>query len=230
MRRFWENAEVVIEDGRHAIRLDGRPMRLPGGPILWLESEALASAIAAEWQSAGSELSAEDVPLTRLAGTAQERVAADPAASVAALARYAESDLLCYRAESPQALVLRQARLWQPWLDRAAMRYGAHLRVTEGVIPITQPPEGVAALRAALAAYPPFVLAGLGILVPATGSLVLGLAAAEGALEAETAFELACLDELFQAEQWGEEAEATKQRKSVQSDILLATRFIRLSV
>jgi chaperone required for assembly of F1-ATPase len=204
-------------------------MRLPGGPILRLESEALALAIAAEWQAAGTELTVEDVPLTRLAGTAQERVVPDPAASVFALSRYAESDLLCYRAERPEALVLRQARLWQPWLDRAAMRYGARLRVTEGVIPVTQPPEAVAALRAALAAHPAFVLAGLGLLVPAMGSLVLGLAVAEGALEAEAAFELACLDELFQAELWGEDVEAAKQRRSVKADIVLATRFMRLS-
>ncbi len=229
MKRFWANTSVVCENNHYAVRLDGRPMRLPGGPILWLESETLAVAIAAEWQATGSELTVEDVPLTRLAGTAQERVAPDPAASVEALSRYAESDLLCYRAEAPEALVLRQARLWQPWLDRAAARYGADLRVTEGVIPVIQPDEAVAALRAALAVYPAFVLAGLGILVPATGSLVLGLAVAEGALEAEAAYELASLDELFQVEHWGEDPEATKQRKSVREDILLAARFIRLS-
>jgi chaperone required for assembly of F1-ATPase len=229
MKRFWENASVVHENGRHAIRLDGRPMRLPSGPILWLESSALAAAIADEWQATGSDFTVDDVPLTRLAGTAQERVAPDPAASVEALSRYAQNDLLCYRAESPEALVLRQARLWQPWLDRARARYGAHLRVTAGVIPVAQPSEAVSALRAALAAYPAFALAGLGILVPATGSLVLGLAVAEGALEAEAAFELACLDELFQAEQWGQEREATKQRRSVKEDIDLAARFMRLS-
>ena len=205
-------------------------MRLPGGPALRLESEPLALAIAAEWQAAGEEMTAEDVPLTRLAGTAQERVVPDPSASVAALSRYGESDLLCYRAERPEALVLRQARLWQPWLDRAALRYGARLVVTEGVIPVTQPPEAVAGLRAALASHPAFVLAGLGILVPAAGSLVLGLAVAEGALGAEEAFQLACLDEIFQAEQWGEDAEAKKQRDSVRADIALATTFMRLSV
>ena len=230
MKRFWENTSVVDEAGHYAIRLDGRPMRLPSGPILQLESSALAAAIADEWQAAGSDFTLDDVPLTRLAGTAQARVAADPAASVAALSRYAEGDLLCYRAESPEALVLRQARLWQPWLDHARARYGAHLRVTQGVIPITQPPEAVSALRAALAAHPAFALAGLGILVPATGSLVLGLAVAEGALGAEAAFELACLDELFQAEHWGEEAEAAKQRSATKQDIVLAERFIRLSV
>jgi chaperone required for assembly of F1-ATPase len=230
MKRFWDNARVEPEGERFAIRLDGRPMRLPGGPMLVLESEALAAAIAAEWQAVGAEFSVEDVPLTRLAGTAQERVAPDPAASVTALSRYAESDLLCYRAEAPEALVARQALLWQPWLDRAAARYGAPLRVTEGVIPVTQPRQSVAALRAALAAHRPFVLAGLGILVPAMGSLVLGLAVAEGALEAEDAVALACLDELFQAEHWGEDREAMLQRKSLAADIALATRFVRLSV
>jgi len=230
MKRFWKTATVDHSEGRFEIRLDGRPMRLPGGPILSLESAALATAIAAEWQAAGDTLRVEDVPLTRLAGTAQERVSPHPQASVDALSRYAQSDLLCYRAESPEALVLRQARLWQPWLDRAAARYGAVLRVTEGVIPVTQPQEAVAALRGALATHKPFVLAGLGILVPATGSLVLGLAVAEGALDAEEAYQLACLDELFQAEQWGEDFDAIKQRKSVKEDIEVATKLIRLSV
>jgi chaperone required for assembly of F1-ATPase len=234
MKRFWDTVSLERENLGFAVRLDGRPMRLPGGPILFLESESLAAAIAAEWQAAGGakggELRVEDVPLTRLAGTAQERVAPDPEASVEALSRYAESDLLCYRAEQPEALVVRQARLWQPWLDRAASRYGAHLRVTEGVIPVAQPVEAVAALRAALASYPAFALAGLGILVPATGSLVLGLAVAEEALGAQDAFALACLDELFQAEQWGEEPEATAQRESVRADIALSARFIRLTL
>jgi chaperone required for assembly of F1-ATPase len=228
MKRFWNTATVACEAGRYAVRLDNRPMRLPGGPILRLDSEPLAAAIAAEWQAAGADLSVDDVPLTRLAGTAQERVSPDPAASVAALSRYAQSDLLCYRAESPEGLVLRQARLWQPWLDRAASRYGAHLRVTAGVIPVHQPPEAVEALREALAAYPAFVLAGLGILVPATGSLVIGLAVAEGAMDAEAAFRLACLDELFQAEQWGADREAETQRMAVKIDIALAAEFIRL--
>jgi chaperone required for assembly of F1-ATPase len=233
MKRFWETASVDSEAGRFLIRLDGRPMRLPGGPILSLESEALAAAIADEWQAAGGMkggvLRVEDVPLTRLAGTAQERVSPDPDASVAALSRYAEHDLLCYRAERPEELVLRQMLLWQPWLDRAAARYGACLQVTEGVIPVAQPQEAVDALRGALASHPAFVLAGLGILVPATGSLVLGLAVAEGALGAADAFALACVDELFQAEQWGEEKEAIAQRTALRADIALSARFIHLS-
>ncbi len=208
-------------------------MRLPGGPVLSLESLALARAIAAEWQAAGGAkggtLSAEDVPLTRIAGTAQERVAPDPRPTVTALARYAESDLLCYRAEAPAALVERQALLWQPWLDWAHDRYGARLRVAEGVMPVRQPDDAVAAMASALEGRHAFELAGLGILVPSLGSLVLGLAVADGVLDAGEAGSLALLDELFQAEQWGEDREAIARRRAVVSDIEIAARFIALS-
>ena len=229
MKRFWTDATVTEEAGRYAIKLDGRPMRLPGGPILALESRALAHAIAAEWQAAGSTLSAEDVPLTRIAGTAQERVAPDPEPTIAAIAAYGETDLLCYRAASPEALARRQDQFWQPWLAWAARVHDAHLLVTAGIGHIAQPPAALAALRAAIARRPAFELAGLGILVPATGSLVLGLAVADGALDADQAHALAALDELFQAEQWGEDHEAAKRRRHVAEDIALATRFIRLS-
>ncbi len=229
MKRFWTTAELVREHDRYAIRLDGRPMRLPGGPLLALHSRALAQAIADEWAAAPDRLTAEHVPLTRIAGTAQERVAPDPSATCAALAAYGETDLLCYRAATPEALVARQTAEWQPWLDWAAHTYGARLLVTTGIGHIAQPPAALAALREALAAQPPFTLAGLGILVPALGSLVLGLALAAGALGAAQAHALAALDELFQAEQWGEDRDAIARRRHVADDIATAARFIALA-
>ena len=193
----------------------------------------LAEAIAAEWQAAGGakggEMSFADTPLTRLAGTAQRRVAPDPAPTVDAIARYGENDLLCYRAATPEELVRRQARAWQPWLDWAALTYDAPLRVTAGVAPIRQHRDSVAALRRAVAALDVEVLAALGIAVPALGSLVLGLALAAGRLDAPTAHALGALDELFQAEQWGEDAAAAARRDAIAADIALAARFIALT-
>ena len=229
MKRFWKEAAVTEEAGRYAIKLDGRPMRLPGGPVLALQSRALAYAIAEEWSAAGATLVAEDVPLTRMAGTAQERVSPDPEPTIAAIAAYGETDLLCYRAAAPDGLVRRQEQLWQPWLAWAARVHDAHLRVTSAILHIAQPHAALAALRAAIARRSAFELAGLGILVPATGSLVLGLAVADGALDAAGAHELAALDELFQAERWGEDHEAAARRRHVAADIAVATRFIRLS-
>jgi chaperone required for assembly of F1-ATPase len=230
MQRFWERAEIVQAPEGWGVLLDGKPVRLPGGARLLLPGQALAASVAAEWQGAGARkqgaISYADLPLTRIAGTAQERIAPDPEPVVLALARYGETDLLCYRAPRPDALVRRQAAKWQPWLDWAEARFGARLRVTAGVMHVAQPPEALAALAAALAAAGPFVLAALGVAVPALGSLVLGLALAEGALTPERAHALATLDERYQEEFWGTDAEALARRRKAGEDVAMAAQFL----
>ncbi len=231
MKRFWNTASIGAVEGGYSILLDGKPMHLPDGAVLRVEAEPLAQAIAEEWQTAGTagEMSFADTPLTRLAGTAQQRIAPDPWPAIDAIARYAESDLLCYRAEAPEALVARQLHGWQPWLDWAAVTYDAPLRVGSGVAYVKQHRDSIAALRGAVAALDVAALVALGIAVPALGSLVLGLAMAEGKLDPVTAHELGALDELFQAEAWGEDAEAAARRASIAADIALAARFLQLT-
>jgi chaperone required for assembly of F1-ATPase len=229
VKRFWATASIEPEEAGFCIRLDQRPLRLPGGAVLRVKPAALAAAIAEEWDSAGAEMSFADTPLTRLAGTAQERIAPDPWPTVGAIARYGESDLLCYRAESPEALVRRQAEGWQPWLDWAAASFGAELRVTTGIRPVKQHRGAVAALRQVVGASDPYRLAGLGLAVPALGSLVLALALAEGRLSADSAHELGALDELFQAGLWGGDPEAAARRAAIRKDIAVAARFMELA-
>jgi chaperone required for assembly of F1-ATPase len=233
MKRFWDSASVAPGEDGFAVLLDGRPLRLPGGAKLSIAAAPLAEAIAAEWQAAGGakggEMSFADTPLTRLAGTAQERIAANREANVHALAAYAETDLLCYRAEAPEPLVRRQAQHWQPWLDWAALTYDAPLKVTAGIVHVAQDRQALSALRAAVAGQNTLVLAGLGILVPQLGSLVLGLAVTERMLDAAEAYRLAILDELFQEEFWGADTEALRRREAVAADVAMAGRFITLA-
>ncbi|WP_428487876.1 ATP12 family protein [Rhodopila sp.] len=233
MKRFWDTATVKHMADGHAILLDGSLMRLPGSAALVVGPPRLAMAIAEEWQLAGggkgSEMSFSDTPLTRLAGTAQARIAPDPAPTIDAIARYGESDLLCYRAATPRALVERQTRLWQPWLDWAALTHDAPLRVTTGVGYIRQHHDSIAALKRAVARMDVHALAALGIAVPALGSLVLGLALAAGELDAATAAALGALDEVFQAEQWGEDNEAMVRRAAIAAEVALAARYIALT-
>ena len=233
MKRFWDTASIEPADAGYIILLDGRAMHLPGGAVLRVHAEPLACAIAEEWQVAGGgkggEMSFADTPLTRLAGTAQQRIAPDPMPTVDAIARYAESDLLCYRAETPDELVARQAREWQPWLDWVALTYDAPLRVARGIPYVKQHRDSVAALRRAVAGLDVAALAALGVAVPALGSLVLGLALAEGRLDARTAHSLGALDELYQSVAWGEDAEAASRRSAIAADIAHATRFLQLT-
>ena len=231
MKRFWQAAEAAAEPGGFGVRLDGKPVRLPAGATLLVPSAALAEAVAAEWHAAGSatgEMEYADVPLTRLAGTAQLRIAPDPAPAAAAIAVYGETDLLCYRAAAPPALAARQEAAWAPWLDWARTELGAALSVTAGVMHVRQHPAALAALRQAVDAQGAWPLAGLGIVVPGLGSLVLGLAVAAGRLDAASAHALALVDEAFQAELWGDDDLAVARQADIEADLLVAARFMAL--
>ncbi len=232
MKRFWEAALAVPRhEGDYGVVLDGRPLRLPGGSILTTESRALAEAIAEEWHRAGGakggEMRQEDVPLTRILGAVQERIAPDPKPMVEGLAKYGETDLLCYRAVD-HCLATRQAEAWNPLLEWAALALDAPLSITQGLMPMPQAPESLAALQAAVARHDAAGLAALGVAVPALGSLVLGLALSLGRLDAEEAHRLAIVDEVFQEEFWGSDAETAARRAERLDDVKLAARFIAL--
>jgi chaperone required for assembly of F1-ATPase len=192
----------------------------------------LAEAIAEEWGKAGGtkggEMRQEDVPLTRLLGAAQERIAPDPRPMVEGIARYGETDLLCYRAEDHR-LAARQAEAWQPVLEWAALTLDAPLGITQGLMPVPQAPTSLAALQAAVARHDAAGLAALGVAVPALGSLVLGLALSLGRLDAEEAHRLATLDELYQEEFWGSDDEAQARREDRLNEVRLAARFLALT-
>ncbi len=234
MKRFWERAEVEAlqtEGGGFTVRLDGKPVQLPGGQTLRIDHRPLAEAIAAEWNATaqGAEILPDLLPLTQLATTARYRIAPAPSDTATAIAAYGRSDLLCYRAEEPPELVRRQQAAWQPWLDWAAQRHDAMLAVTGGIGFVDQPPQALAALARAVAAQDIHGLAALGVMVPAMGSLVLGLAVIDGMLAADDAFRLSTLDEVFQEEHWGQDPDAAAQRGRAGQEVTMAARYFLLT-
>ena len=230
MKRFWDKAEALAESGAWTVRLDQRPVRLPGGSTLLVPSESLARALAAEWQAAGGgkdgEFTYDDLPFTRLAGTAQDRIVAARVAVVEEIAQYGQSDLLCYRADQPASLVEAQSQLWQPWIEWSARELGAPLVVTTGIRHVAQPNESLVALTEAVARLDAWRLAALGILVPALGSLVLGLAVTRGALAAGEAHEIATVDERHQAAFWGWDDEGKARLARIGAELAMVGRFL----
>ncbi len=224
MKRFWKT--VTIADG--AIALDGRPVRTPARAALTLPTPQLAEAVAEEWRSVGEELDPRAMPLTGLANAAIDQVAPNPAPFAADLARYGESDLLCYRAELPEPLVARQAAQWDPLLDWARTRYDVHFETTAGIMHRPQPAATIARLNEVVAAIDPFRLAALSPLVTISGSLVAALALLEGAADHETVWRAAQLDEDWQAEQWGEDDLAIRARDVRRADFDAGVRFLSL--
>lgn len=229
-RRFYKRAEAqLLPDGsRFGVALDGRPLKTPAKAPLVVPTEALAEAIAGEWADQGETIDPFAMRLTRLAGTAIDRVAAFRDAVVRDLAGYAGTDLVCYRAEHPPELAERQHQAWQPLTDWAAKRYGARLAVTTGITPLEQPGEALAALADAVAAQDDFGLAALHAVTTGAGSLVIGLAVAEGRLDGKAAFTVSQIDESWQIERWGEDDEATRHRTALLADLDAAARFFDL--
>lgn len=223
MRRFWR--EVAV-DGDGVVLLDGRPVRTPGRVPLALPTAALAEAVAEEWRAVGETIDPRAMPMTGLANAAIDRIAPDPAAFAAGLARYGESDLLCYRADAPEPLVERQVAAWDPLLDWARARYDVTFAVTAGVMHVAQPVATIARLGEAVGALPPFALAGLSPVVTITGSLVGALALAEGAASADAVWAASRLDEDWQAEMWGADADALAVREARRREFDAGVRFL----
>ena len=228
MKRFYKQAEAVGQQGGVGIALDGRPVRTPARALLLVPTEPLGEAIAAEWNGQGEEIEPRAMPLTGLANAAIDRVAPDPAAFAAALAAYGESDLLCYRADSPRPLVDRQAGQWDPLLAWARKRFDVDFEIVTGIMHRPQPQATIERLGRAAAANDAFRLAALSPLVTISGSLVVALSLAEGEIGLETAWAASRLDEAWQAEQWGEDPLAVAAIEARRADFEAAYRFLTL--
>lgn len=226
MKRFYKDASVAARDGGFAVLLDGKPVKTPAGNALLLPTEKLASAIAAEWRGQGEEIVATSMPLLRLANTVIDGVAANRDEVIGAILRFGENDLICYRAHQPPELLARQAAGWDPLLDWVAEKHGANMRVAAGLTHIDQPPESLAALRQALGNFDAFTLGALHVIASITGSTVLALAVADGLLSGTQAFELSRIDETYQAEKWGEDAEAAKRATALAHELDKAVELI----
>ncbi|WP_336969935.1 ATP12 family chaperone protein [Sphingobium aromaticiconvertens] len=229
MKRFYKGVTAVAgAEGWH-IALDGRPVRTPARALLLLPTAALAQAVADEWDAQGEQVLPQTMNFTGLANAAIDQVAPNHASFAAGIAAYGQSDHLCYRAEAPATLVARQAEAWEPLLDWARTRYDIAFRVTQGIIHVAQPPETLTRLSAVVAAFDPFTLAGLATLVALSGSLVCGLALVDGDHDLDVIWQAAEIDEAWQVEQWGEDAEAAARSARRALDFSMARAFCAMT-
>ncbi len=225
MKRFYKDVRLSDEGG---ILLDGRPVRTPARVPLILPNDLLAAAVAAEWAAQGDQIDPRTMPITGLANAAIDRVTPDPIAFAAPLIRYAETDLVCYRAQDPPDLIERQASAWDPIMEWAETRHGARLIAGAGITHVKQDEAAVAALAKAVLDFGPWELVALDPLVTLSGSLLIALAIHDQAMEPEAAFTIAHLDEHWQAEQWGDDDWAIATREAHRADFLAAARFLDL--
>ena len=226
-KRFYKDVAVAAGEGGFVVQLDGRPVKTPGKALLALPTEGAAELVANEFAAQGETLDLASMPVYRLVNTAIDGVASDPQAVVEDILRFSSSDMLCYRADGPHTLVQRQNEAWDPVLDWARATLGARLLLAEGVIHVEQPREAIAAIGVHLNQRAEALrLAALHVMTSLTGSALLALAVDFRELDAEKAWQAAHVDEDFQAEHWGQDAEALARRAGRKRDMIAAARLI----
>jgi chaperone required for assembly of F1-ATPase len=228
MKRFYKNAAAAEAEGGHEILLDGRPVKTPARERLLVASKRLGDAIAEEWNGQGETIDPRSMPLTGLANAAIDRVLPDREAFARGIAVYAETDLLCYRADQPRGLVARQSELWDPLLSWARRRFDVDFEIVSGIMHRPQPERTVGQLERAVMVRSPYELAALSPLVTVSGSLIIALALLEDAVLFDEAWAAASLDEAWQLEQWGADSEAEASLEARRRDFEAAFRFLKL--
>jgi chaperone required for assembly of F1-ATPase len=227
VKRFYKEVTLEPAEGGTRLLLDGRPVKTPAKHVLEVPAGAFAEAVAEEWASQGEDIDPATMPLTRLANTVIDGVAARAEEVRASLCGYGETDLICHWAEAPQSLVERQAAAWQPVLDWFAAR-GAAFQPVQGIVAQGQDNSALDKLASEIAALDLFALAALHEMTSLTGSVLLALAAVRGGIEVDAVWEAAHIDERFQIEQWGEDAEARARYESRRAAYDDAVRALRL--
>jgi chaperone required for assembly of F1-ATPase len=224
-KRFYREVTVAARGSGHAVHLDGRPLRTPGKLVLVLPTAALAAAIAEEWSAQLERIDPLSMPLTRLANSVRDQIEGREAVVRADIAKFAGSDLLCYRAEGPDGLVRAQAEAWDPVLDWARVSLGADLAVGTGLIHVAQSDASRVAIETVVGEFESFRLASAHILTTLLGSVVLTLATLAGRLTPEEAWRAAHVDEDWQVANWGADAVAAHRQESRKAEFLAAVRL-----
>lgn len=224
-KRFYKEATAAPKDGGATVLIDGRQLRTPGKTAFLAPTLKLAEACAAEWQAQGDVVRPESMPVTRLVNVAIDHTPRTRERIIESIAGYAATDLVCHRAEAPEALVKRQADRWDPLVGWAATTLNAPLAVVSGVIAAEQPREAREGFEAAAAAQDDFSLTALAHAVGMAGSGVIGFALATGRLDAVAAFEAASLDDLWQLETWGEDHVARQRLDNLEAEFLALGKF-----
>lgn len=231
IRRFYKDVTLAAVAGGWQVMLDGRGMKTVGGAPQVVPTAALGEALAAEWRGQGERIDPLSLPLRDMADYAIDIVAPNPPACAEGLLSYAETDTLCYRADPDEPLHAHQQAVWEPLLAAFETANGVTLVRVSGVLHRPQPPATLEALKARLIALDPFALGGVEAMTKLAASLVIGLATLDAVHEEEplALWRAACLEEEWQADLWGRDAEAEERRTRREADFLRAAAFVRMA-
>lgn len=229
MKRFYKQVSATQSANGVAVELDGRAIKTPAGQQLSLYSKALADAVAKEWDSQEDKVEHKTMPLTTLSYAAIDQVASNRSLIEGEVAAYGCSDLICYRAQSPDELSAEEAQAWDPVVTWLKDVHGLALVLSEGVNHVAQEEKTLEFVKSYLSRQNSFTMAALERLTGLLGSVFLAIALAEKFITPDTAWQASRVDEIYQAKQWGEDEESLRETQAKYRDFCAAAQFLTLS-
>ena len=227
-KRFFKDAQTVEIDNFFQVELDGKPLVTPEKRSLKLSTRKLADAVCSEWREQDKKIDSKSLRITQLANTAIDKVGPKLNELVSEIHTYVNTDLLCYRVNTPEDLAIKQNERWSIPVNWLRTTYEIDLAVTQGIQPIEQSAEALTKLKALIACYDAFKFSGLLSITSLTGSIVLAISLTEGFLDVEQVYEMAFLDEIYQESRWGTDHEANSRREYIREEIQQTKYFIQL--
>jgi len=226
-KRAYKAVAVAPSGEQYAVLLDGKPAKVETA-ILQLPTHALAEAVAQEWCEQEKQLDPARMRLTALAAAALNRIATSRGDVIEHILGFGRNELLCYRASEPPELAARQRAQWDPLLEWVHDRHGIRLVADADISFIEQPVDASVRMQEIVSARDDFELAALDAAAALASSFVVALAVLDRHLGAEETFAVSHLDELFQAEKWGRDAEAESRRTRIIAELKAVDRFVSL--
>ena len=225
-KRFYKTVAVTDQLG---IALDGRNVKTPLKATLVMPTRVLAEAVAAEWDAQADVINPHAMPLTKLANTAIDRAISEKSRIAAEILSFASSDMVCYRAESPAGLVQRQTAHWDPIIAWAKADLNVEFTTVSTITHKRQSPAALQALEVHITSLDPFSFVAIHNLATLTGSALLAAITAAGKITANAAWLAANVDEDWQIETWGEDAEASARRAGRLNEFSACVTFVNLA-
>ena len=225
IKRFYKVVSISEERTGYWVRLDGKPIRSPQKKIIECNNLTLANKLLEEWESHVEYIDYVNMPITRILNVAFDRVSENHISVVETVGSYATSDLLCYRANGPEKLVIRQHEYWDPILEWGQQTFKLNFNVTDSILPVEQPESTILKIKEVLRKYNPIQLAAIHTVTTISSSVLIALALENEAFERETIWNAINVDEDWNIEHWGEDEELILSRKIKRQDFLAVSQI-----
>ena len=229
VNRFYETVSLGEEGGMFCLHLDGKNAKTPKRHLLATKYRPLAEQIVKEWDAITEEINFQAMAFTRLLSTAIDLGSDERDAWENIVVDYLKADLLCHRAELPAALVERQCEVWDPYLSFILKKFGADPSITAGIATVTHPPALLEAFATYLKELSIEALLGVKCAAENSGSAMLAVALFDSFATVDEIFDASRLDEHFQEEKWGVDAEAKAREQILRNEFYSIDRFLLMT-